>query len=257
MGLISSGIERVRAFELPAGIWGDGTNIGAPRAALVTWHSCWNDKFYQVYVDGQYGGVTVDTQQREMIVQIPTSFETAVRIEVFAVEAGEADDDFSGEIELSGDKTGRVRITFLRGQDLPIDAAVEIYCDNSTGEIDYGSALTGQPIRVWAAWQDKAGFGTSGFGACDFGYDSAAAVGCGKGSFGRGQFGIDADTFEWVSRPLEAGVYKFGVKVTDGRGNESISETGVITVTPSARPAEQVSVSSFDKQTNRLVLSVW
>ena len=97
----------------------------------------------------------------------------------------------------------------------------------------------------------------SRFGASDFGYDSAAAVGSGKGSFGHGQFGLDADTFEWVSPPIQAGVYKFAVKITDEVGNESSgSVTSQVTVTPAAIPAEQVSISSFDKQTNQLVLSV-
>ncbi len=56
---------------------------------------------------------------------------------------------------------------------------------------------------------------------------------------------------------MQAGVYKFAIKVTDEVGNESSSsETDQVTVTPAARPAEQVSVSSFDKHTNQLVLSV-
>ena len=72
-----------------------------------------------------------------------------------------------------------------------------------------------------------------------------------------GQFGLDADTFEWVSEPMQAGVYKFAIKITDEAGNQSsASETGEITVIPAARPAEQVSIRSFDKNTNQLVLSV-
>jgi len=150
-----------------------------------------------------------------------------------------------------------VKISCLRGQELPIDSAVQIYFDNGTGQIDYDSQLNEQPIRVWPNWQDKAGFGMSRFGVSDFGYDSSAAVGFGKGTFGRGQFGMDADVFEWVSELLEIGVYKFAVKVTDGKGNEGISsETGEVVVIPAARPAEQVSVYSFDKDTNQLVLSV-
>ncbi len=97
----------------------------------------------------------------------------------------------------------------------------------------------------------------SRFGISDFGYDSAGAVGFGKGSFGQDQFGLDADTIEWTSSQLMSGVYKFGVKITDGAGNKSsANETEPITVIPAARPAEQVSISSFDKQTNKLVLSV-
>ncbi|KPL25039.1 MAG: hypothetical protein AMJ75_02135 [Phycisphaerae bacterium SM1_79] len=257
MALISSGIERVRAFELPGGIWEDGGYVGMPRIVLVRWWSAWSDKFYQIYVNGKYAGVTVDGQQRQMIVQIPTSLESPVRIEVFAVEAEQADADFSSEIDSLIDQSGRVRISVLRGQDIPIGATARVYFDNGTGEIDYDKALNDSPIRVWPAWQDKAGFGMSRFGASDFGYDSAAAVGFGRGSFGHGQFGQGADTFEWTGPPLCSGIYTFAVKVTDEAGNESsASETDQVMVTPAPRPTERISISSFDKQTNQLVLSV-
>jgi hypothetical protein len=257
MALTGNSIEKVRAFEVPAGIWADGRCVGLPRTVLVKWHSCWSNMFYQVYVNGQYAGATVDSQQRQMIVQMPTSLETPVRIEVFAVEVEEANTDFSNDIDSSIGQSGRVRIGLLRSQNLPIGATAQIYFDNGTGEIDYDNPLNNSSIRVWPARQDKAGFGMSRFGASDFGYDSAAAVGFGKGSFGNGQFGLDADTFEWVSAPMQAGVYKFALNITDEAGNESSSsETIQVTVTPAARPAEQVSISSFDKQTNQLVLSV-
>ena len=257
MVLISSRIEKVRAFELPSGVWADGRSVAMPRLALVKWRSCWGDKFYQIYVNGQYAGTTLEAgQQRQMIVQIPTSLEQPVRIEVFAVEANEANTNFSDEIDSSVGQSGRVRISFLRGQNLPTGSVARIYFDNGSGEIDYNNPLNNSPIRIWPAWQDKAGFGMSRFGVSDFGYDSAAAVGLGRGSFGQGQFGLDAEAIKWVSGPIRAGVYKFAVKVTDEVGNESSSETGQIMVVPAARPAEQVSVSSFNKQTNQLVLSV-
>jgi len=259
MKLISSGIENVRAFELPAGIWADGDCEGTPRTALVKWadKTNQNNMFYQVYVNGQYAGATVDSRQRQLIVPVPSSFESAVRIEVFAVEAEQVHTDLSKELTGSPAMSGRVRISLLRSQNLPSDATAEIYFDNGTGIIDYNQPLSDRPIRLWPAWQDKAGFGMSRFGAGDFGYDSAAAVGFGKGNFGQGQFGLDADTIEWTSAPLMSGVYKFGVKITDGAGNKSsASEAEPITVIPAARPAEQVSISSFDKQTNELVLSV-
>ena len=256
MVLINSGIENVKAFELPCGVWSSGRYIGAPRIALVKWRSSWSNMFYQVYVNGQYAGATVDSQQRQMTAQIPTSLEVPVRIEVFAVAVEEADTDFSSDIDTSAGQSGRVRIRVLRGQNLPIGVTAQIYFDNGTGEIDYDSSLNNSPIRVWPVWQDKAGFGMSRFGASDFGYDSAAAVGFGKGSFGNGQFGLDADTFEWVSPPMQTGEYKFAVKITDKVGNESSIETDTITVIPAARPAERISISSFDKQTNKLVLNV-
>ena len=257
MSLINSGIEAVRAFELSGGIWADGGYVETPLAALVKWRSSWSDMLYQVYINGRYAGTTVDSEQRRMIVQIPTSFESPVRIEVFAVEAAQAHVDFSSELDSRIARSGRVKITMLRGQNLPRGAAAQVYFDNGTGQVDYDTPLNDSAIRVWSAWQDKAGFGMSRFGASDFGYDSAVAVGFGKGSFGHGQFGLDADTLEWTSAQMGAGAYRFGIKITDQAGNESDgSETGQVTVTPAAKPAEQVSVSSFDKQTNQLVLEV-
>jgi hypothetical protein len=256
MGLVSTGIDRVKAFELPAGIWADGRSVGAPRLALIRWHSSWSDKLYQIYVDGQYSATTVDSEQRQMIVQMPTFSETPVRMEVFAVEADESNIDLSDEIDLLPGWTGRVRLTLLRGQNLPVDSAARVYFDNGTGIIDYEHPLSDSLIRVWPAWQDKAGFGMASFGVGDFAYDSAASVGFGKGTFGRSQFGLDADTFEWTSPPLRAGVYRFAVKISNSIGNESSCETDQITVIPAARPAEHMRISSFDEQTNQLVLSI-
>jgi hypothetical protein len=257
MALVSGGIEKVRAFELPSGIWSDGSYAGCPRIALVKWHSRLLNMFYQVYVNGRYAGSTLDGQQRQMIVQIPTSLETAVRIEVFAVEGEQADIDFSSEIESSMSQSGRVKISMLRDQNLPIGATAHIYSDGGSGEIDYANPLNDLPVRVWPAWQDKGGFGMSRFGTSDFGFDGSAAVGFGKGVFGKGSFGIDADVCEWISPPLETGVYKFAIKVTDGAGSEGEAiETGQLTVIPGAQPAGRMSISSFDKQENQLILSI-
>ena len=253
MSLISGGVGKVRVFVLAGGVWADGDSYGMPRAALVKWWSSWSDKLYQVYVNGRYAGVTVETDQRQMVVPMPTSLETAVRMEVFAVKAEDAHVDFSSELGLSIGESGRVKIRMLRDQKLPAGGIVRIYSDNGTGEIDYDNAVNESPIRVWSAWQDKSGFGMSRFGFSDFGYDGAAAV----GGFGGGLFGFDAEVFEWASSPLSAGVYKFGIRVSDEAGNESTgSETGQIAVIPAARPAEKLRVSSFDKQTNELVLRI-
>jgi len=257
MSLNSNGIDSVRAFDLPAGIWQDGRYVKEPRAALVKWRSAFIDKFHQVYVNGRYAGTTIESGQRQLIVRVPTSPDAPVRIEVFAVEEEYADTDFSSKLTSSPVDSGRVMITLLRSQNLPADATAQIYFDNGTGQIDYDNPITDTPIRIWPARQDKAGLGMSRFGLGDFGWDSAAAVGLGKGSFGCGQFGLDADTVKWTSSPLPSGTYKFSVKVIDASGRQSTgSETGPITVTPAAKPAEGLSISSFDKQTNQLVLKI-
>jgi hypothetical protein len=257
MALISDAIDSVRAYQLPSGIWSDGSYVATPRVALVKWHSRFSDMYYQVYVNSKYAGSTIDSQQREMLVHIPTSFESAVRIEVFAVSAEKAYIDFSSNIEPAPVSTDRVRLVMLRSQNLPINATVNIYYDAGQGEIDYDKPVNASPIQIWPSWLNKAGFGMSKFGNSDFGWDSAAAVGFGKGGFGNGHFGLDADAIEWISETLPLGIYKFGIKVTDDKGNESpANETEPIAVTPAAKPAEELNTLSFDKQENQLVLKI-
>jgi hypothetical protein len=257
MSINSNGTDSVRAFDLPAGIWADGQFVKELRVVLVKWRSTFSDKFHQVYVNCRYAGTTLDSGQRQLVVQVPTYPECPVRIEVFAVDAEYADTDFSSELTRPPVDSGRVTITLLRSQNLPAGITAQIYFDNGTGQIDYNNPITNTPIRIWPAWQDKAGLGMSRFGLGDFGWDSAAAVGLGKGSFGYGQYGLDADTIEWTSPPLPNGTYKFAVKLKDSSGRQSSeSETGPITLTPAARPVDGLSVSSFNKQTNQLVLNI-
>jgi len=257
MGLISSGIDKVVVFELSSGVGANGSDFAAPRRALVKWASAWNDKHYQVYVNGLFAGVTVDSEQRQLLVQIPDLPERAVRVEVFVVEAEEADVDFSDELSVSDCQSGRIRISLLRGQNLRPGSTAAVYFDNGTGEVDYGSSVNNWPIVIWSAWQEKAGFGMSRFGLSDFGYDGAAAVGFGMGHFGQGEFGFDADSIEWVSKPQDVGTYRFGLKIVDSGGNASgSSETGEINVIPAAVPAKGAEVESFEKETNQLVLNI-
>ncbi len=256
MSLIADGISMVRVLDVPAGIWTNGDYLACPRVALVGWHSDWPDKLHQVYVNGRHAGTTVDINQKQLVVHLPGSPATAVRIEVFAVEPQLAYIDFSSELPQATD-TGRVKLRILRSQLLPLGSTVQIYSDNGTGDIDYDNPVNAEPIHVWPSPYDKAGFGTSSFGEGDFGFDSAAAVGFATGCFGLGQFGLDADSLEWISEPLDKGVYKFAAKVIDKNGSQSDAvETESIAVIPAARPATALTVLSFDKQTNKLMLGV-
>jgi hypothetical protein len=257
MSFRREGIYSVRAVVLPDGIAPDGAHAAVSRAALVTWCSSNEGMLHQVYVNGQVGGVTLDAQQRQLVVHAPSSFQTAVRVEVIAVKPKDAHEDFACQLERPASGCGRVKLVLLRSQTLPAEARANFYFDNGTGEIDYMQPLNACPIPLWPCPQDKAGFGTARFGTGDFSYDSAASVGFGKGNFGRGQFGLDADTLTWISPVLPLGRYRFGVKVVDRRRNESsASETQTISVIPAARPAVKLNIVAFDPQTNRLTMSV-
>lgn len=250
-------IEDVRAHPLPDAIAPDGQSVGISRSMLVKWRSALEDKHYQVYVNGRLAGTSVDTQQRQMVVQTPSSFEAAVRIEVVSVEPADAHVDSSAQLGPTSYLSTRVRLTLLRSQSLPTAGAFNVYGDAGTGLIDYETPLNETPVPIWPCPQDKAGFGLSCFGEDDFGWDATAAVGFGKGCFGSGQFGLDADAIEWTSPVLTEGAYRFGVKVVDAAGNASAPvETAPLTIVPPARPAAKLGISSFDPQTDQLTLSV-
>lgn len=256
MSFLREGIDCVRVFALPDGVAADGRSAAVSRTALVTWRSVHTEKLYQVYAGGRFAGATLDVEQRSLVIQAPSSFQSAVRVEVVAVEPEQAHMDFAAQ--LGGPApNGRVKLTLLRSQVLPIDARINIYTDNGAGQIDYTEPVNALPLVVWSCTQDKAGFGMARFGTGDFGYDSAAAIGFGKGSFGHGQFGLDADTLEWVSPELSLGRYRFGVKVIDAHGNESLaSETEPMAVVPAATPAAGLDIVAFDPATNQLTLRI-
>lgn len=257
MAFLRDRIENVRARFLPDGIAADGRRDMMCRAAVVTWRSTHTGMLHQVYVNNHLAAVTHEPGQRRVVVQIPGSFQSATSLEVVAVEPEDACIDFGRQLNALAPAEGRLRLTLLRSQSLPLDGTANVYFDDGTGQIDYAQPLNTSPIRVWPCRQDKAGFGMSRFGESDFGYDSAAAIGFGKGRFGHGQFGLDADAIEWIGPPLSAGLYRFGVKITDSHGNVSTaSETGPVTIMPAATPAARLEVGTLDPKTAQLTLRV-
>lgn len=257
MSFVRDGIENVRVLVVPEGIRADGQRAAVFGAALVIWHSSQVGMFHQAYLNGRFAGATVDAEQRRLVVQAPGSFQSAVRVTVIAVEPMDACVDFAKEIERAVVRSGRVRLTLLRSQTLPLGTTANIYCDNGRGQIDYTEPMNVTPIPIWPCVQDKAGFGMAQFAADDFGYDSAASIGFGKGALGQGQFGLDADAIEWISPMLPLGNYCFGVRITDASGNDGpAGETASVTVVPAAKPAIGLDVETFDQQTNELTLSI-
>ena len=256
VSLIGGGINQVRAFGLAAGVGSDGGFINTPLSVLIKWCSEHEGKLHQVYVNGKLAGVTRNWQERMLVAAIPSGDLAAVRIEVYAVEPSQSNIDFSEDMG-TFDQAGRVRIEWPRYLSLPFEGCASVYSDGGQGEFDYDTVVNSESIQLWPAWQDKGGFGLSGFGRSDFGFDGSAAVGFGNGSFGYGEFGFDADLVTWESCELETGVYQFGVKVMDRFGNySSASETEEILVIRSAKPAEVLEVDSYDQGQDELLLSV-
>ncbi|MBN1508732.1 MAG: hypothetical protein JW955_17925 [Sedimentisphaerales bacterium] len=257
MPFFRDGIENVQVCALPDGVAGDGGCAVVSAAALVTWRSSQAGMLHQVYLNGRFAGVTCAAEQRRLVVQSPIVSPTAVRVTVIAVAPTDAHLDFSDALGQAAVSSGRVRLTLLRSQTLPLGTTADIYHDNGTGQIDYATPVNAAPIPLWPCLHEKAGLGTAQFGTGDFGYDSAASIGFGKGALGRGQFGLDADCLEWISPALPLGTYRLGVRIADADGNLSPAvETGPVPVVAAARPATGLDVASFDPHTHQLTLTV-
>ncbi|HSV98860.1 MAG TPA: hypothetical protein VLI39_01715 [Sedimentisphaerales bacterium] len=256
MRLHRDGIKGVFAVPLPEAIAADGCGTAVSVASLVTWRSSHEGMLHQVYLNGRFAGATLDVDQRQLVVQPPSSFLAALRVEVAAVEAQDAHLDFSNELDPPS-ATGRIRLVLLQSQALPPGARFNVYFDHGAGAIDYAAPLNESPIPAWPCPQDKAGFGMAAFGAGDFGHDSPACIGFGRGRFAEGPFGMDAGEIEWISPLLPLGRYRFGVKTLDASGNESPAcETSPIAVVPPPRPAAALHVALFDPQTHQITLRI-
>jgi hypothetical protein len=255
MALISNGIDRVQAYALPAGVRSDGNTINEPLSVLVSWQSIHDDKLHQIYINGKLCGLTEDVFGRQAVVAFSSSWESVIRIEVFAVEPIEGINDYSSELEYRDGN--RVRVSWIKNAAIPLESVVDIFSNDGSGDIDFQEPVQ-KGLPCWSIWQDKWGFGLSGFGVSDFGYDGAGAVGFGRGYFGGGEFGFDAEESEWISGELKAGEYRFGIKIRDCQGNvqEVASESGPVTVLPSMKGAVSLRVKSYDADNNLLVLAV-
>lgn len=256
MQLMSDGIDRVRANVIGGGITGDGSNVGESLNVIISWRSLHADKLYQVYINGSLCGFTDDVLQRRMLSGYRSCRQSVIRIEVFAVEAGDAATDFSDELE-PYDGGGRVKLSFARRISLPYSGSFFVYGNDGAGPIDYNAPLS-EGVPLWGACQDKAGFGLCRFGESDFGWDGSAAIGFGRGAFGKGEFGFDADVVEWTSGELSAGEYSFAIKAADSMGNleSGVSLVSDVVVIPAADAAEVLEVDSFDSDANSLLLKI-
>lgn len=257
MTFSSSTIDRVRAFALSGGVGADGKSVVEPLSALVRWRSEHNNKLHQVYVNGQFAGVTNNCSQRSIVISIPTRSENSLHIAVYSVDPAEQYVDFSDELESLG-LAGQVRLSFVRRMSLPFEGSADIYSGSGSGQINYDEPASNHPVIIWPGWQDKCGFGLSKFGISDFGYDGSAAVGFCRGIFGLGEFGFDTDMINWVSGELSAGEYKFAVKVTDVFGDSDIEpqESEDIVIIPPADGADGLEIDSYDIDVNELILKV-
>ncbi|MEN6387207.1 MAG: hypothetical protein ABFD79_18665, partial [Phycisphaerales bacterium] len=161
--ILSEGINKVRVFVLPGGISGNGLPITSG-FGIVKWESVLNNKLYQVYVNGKFSGVSQSSNQRRIIVPLTNCRETAINIEVYAVDYQEANTDFSDVINKTSQ--ARLKIELQKTINGYVDFFIEDEKQNK------------ESIKIQA---ERNGFGWGVFGYSDFGYENSNSPGFGKG----------------------------------------------------------------------------
>ena len=247
-------IDKVRATVFPAGYLKDGTAAALPGVILVRWKSGHTDKLFQVYVNGEWAGVTSHTEQRELSVQYDHTH-TAV-IEVIWVTADDKFVDWGGRVTGWKKTDGsHAVLSFSRRGTIPLGSEARLYGDRGLGEINFAEVLDRQ--AVWLEPTEKWGWGLDAFGRGDFGYSGTGATGWGKGSFGYGEFGFDADRLSFESEELAAGRYRFAVRLADAAGNLDEGEILEAEVNIDPLPVGPgLSIESYDDQTETLALNI-
>ena len=236
-------IDSVKATPFPAGRLRDGKVVPVPGLIMVRWRSSETDKLFQVYVNGQLAGVTVDPAQR--VLMAPHEHTHPAAIEIVAVEAADKDVDHAGELAgFTADDGSHVSLSWPRLGTMPLGSVAHICWNSGEGEIDYGNPIATQ--TVWPDPTEKWGWGLDRFGEVGFGY-SGGAIGWGRGAFGSGEFGFDAEMMTFETESLPIGTYCFAVRLANETG--SLDEGDVISVEVSVDPlpeAPGLALESYD-----------
>lgn len=173
-----------------------------------------SDTWFQVYLDNAlaWWGQTTNTR-----LPIPTV--SPVRVDVGTVDPGEEQTDFSADLPAAAAKFAE--LNWVGGLWEGLDLA---------GFYVYGSDA---PVTV-----SDAGFGDYGYGDGMYGLGGPATInfttplanitaypggltmdGFGLGGFGLGGFGLSSGAYQWISGPLQSGVWEFAVVPYDAAGN--------------------------------------
>ncbi|MCG3180557.1 MAG: hypothetical protein BIFFINMI_02919 [Phycisphaerae bacterium] len=223
-----------------AGFLADGEDGQVdPGAIVVAWDRPTDapDGAVQVYVNGQLAAVCDDPARREMVA--PADSGDTLAVALIATDVASADGDHAGLLTPQ-QRGSRALLRWPRLAAAGSEASVEIFGNGGGGEIDFQTPLSDRPIDWFANSAGRWGFGLCSQGEGGFGYDAAQALGLGRGAFGIGEWGFDADWLSWLSEPLAAGEHRLAAVARDRLGNAVADppEAAVTIVEPPPRVAE-------------------
>jgi hypothetical protein len=225
--LITTGIYQVTTAAQADGRW------------LVSFRSTNAGLCHQLYVNGRLARWTADAAQRSFLMAAPAN---AVQVVVAAVSPEDRAADLSAELPADQRRPGWIfRTHITRSAAMRRGDVLEVLSDHATG-----GELSPTPLLRAAAWP-------AGLIHPD---EGGAHPGCGRGAFGAGPFGYDADLIE-LSCPLaESGTHRIVIRTRARDGQSSDSAPIYFPAAPPARPPKSPSAISYDPQAHTLTLQI-
>lgn len=161
----------------------------------------------QVYVDGQWSGVSASPTERE--VWLILDGDRRHEIELLAVDPHDAATPSHQLLSgVSPPTSPYASVRVMRDASLPTDTRVSVAVD---GQVAKTTAL-------FLPTTPRGGFGAV-FGEGGFGYDAALGPGLGFGQLGLGPLGADGRALQWRDGSLPIGLRSVQVTTHDAEGN--------------------------------------
>jgi hypothetical protein len=206
---------------------------------LVSFRSTNAGLCHQLYVNGRLAHWTADAAQRSFLVPAPAH---AVQAVVAAVSPEDRAADLSAQLPADQRRPGWIfRTHVTRGVALRRGDVLEVLSDHASG-----GQLAPTPLLRAAAWP-------AGLVHPD---EGGAEPGCGRGAFGAGRFGHDADLIE-LSCPLaESGTHRIVIRTRRGDGQSSDASPIYFHAAPPAQPPRSLSAVGYDGQADTLTLQI-
>lgn len=164
------------------------------------------DRLVQLYVDGQWAGVSASSAHREAWLVLDSHHPHV--IELLAVDVRDGVTPMHQHLAGMHPAIAPAgSATVMRDLALPVDARVSAAVDASS------------PVKtaLFAADSPRGGFGAV-FGEGGFGYDTSIGPGLGRGALGYGPLGSDGDALRWRDAALHDGSHTLELSLQDAAG---------------------------------------
>jgi len=233
-------IDRLQAVELDP-----------PRGWEITFRSANEALHHQLYINGVLADFTDTTDQRSFTVD---AARFPRELAVAAVDRDNRAVDMSDRLDPEVQQPPWVyRASVVRSPNQQGGSRIVILGDHATGQID-PLALAERKLRP--EWSPRWGFGDDPFALGGFGYDAASAPGLGKGAFGAGAFGQDAEVLVISAALAEEGTHRVLLRVISQSGTYADGPVENISACPPPAPPSSLQATDYDAQTNTLTLQI-